>query len=83
MMNLKIEFVNTDQMIRAKMEIAIKDQNDPVVVFFKRIREELAPGETAYIEVAGLADMPLTFEISCCEDWLIRETIGPAEEVSA
>lgn len=78
MMNLKIDFVDNDQAVRAKTEIAFTGQDDPVINFLRQIREELLPGDTAYLEIEGLEKNPITLEISLCNDSLIHETTGRA-----
>jgi hypothetical protein len=78
MRDIKIDFIDNDQAVRAKTEIASGGQNVQIINFLQQIREELSPGDTAYLEIEGLEKNPITLEISICNDSLIHETTGRA-----
>ena len=67
-MNIRIEFVDNDQVVRAQTDVTLRGQDDPVFKFLRQLKEELLPGETAFLEIEGLDTNPLTFEISHLED---------------
>ena len=64
MENIKIELVDSDHVVRAKMELPMDGNGDPLRKFLRRINEELIPGEVAYLEVDGFKKDPLIFEIT-------------------
>lgn len=69
MIDLKIEFIDNDQVVRAQMDIALNGEEDPVFQFLQQLKEELLPGETAFIEIEGLDTDTVTFEISHLENF--------------
>lgn len=64
MKNIKIELVDNDHKVRAKMELPKDGNDDPLRTFLWRINEELIPGEIAYLEIEGFKKDPLIFEIT-------------------
>ena len=68
MMNIKIEFVDNDQVVRARTDVTLEGSDDPVFKFLQQLKEELLPGETAFLEIEGLDANAITFEIAHLED---------------
>ena len=67
MKNIKIELVDNDHVVRAKMELPVDGNDEPLRMFLREINEELIPGEIAHLEIEGFKKDPLIFEISPCE----------------
>ena len=67
MANLKMELVDSDYVVRAKMDLTLKGDNGKFGEFFKEIDDELVTGKTAHLEIEGLKKNPVTFEISKIE----------------
>jgi len=63
-MNVKISLVDNDFVVRAKTDFDIEGHDDPFTKFLKQIKEELLPGQTAYLEIEDSKADPITFEIS-------------------
>jgi hypothetical protein len=68
MIDLKIEFIDNDQVVRAQTDVTLSGEEDPVFQFLQQLKEELLPGETAFIEIEGLDTDSVTFEISHLEN---------------
>ncbi len=51
-------------MVRAKTDLSEKGQDDLFRGFLRQIKEELVPGQTAYLEIEDSTTDPITFEIS-------------------
>ena len=64
MMSIKIELVDNDQGVRAKTDLAVNGNDDPFRKFLRQIKEELVPGQTAYLAIEGFDADPITFEIT-------------------
>lgn len=63
-MNLSIAFIDNDQVVRAKTDISEKGQTELFRRFLRQIKEELIPGQTAYLEIEDSQTDPITFEIT-------------------
>ena len=63
-MNLKIALRDNDQVVRATTDFSEKGQEDSFRSFIRQIREELVPGQTAYLEIEDSTTDPITFEIT-------------------
>lgn len=61
MENIKVSLFDNDRVVHAKSDEASLPN------LFKRIREEFITGETAYLEVEGLKEKPVVFEITPIE----------------
>lgn len=57
MEKIKVSLFDNDHVVHARTD------ESSLTNLFERIREEFITGETAYIEVEGLKDKPITFEI--------------------
>jgi len=64
MENIKIELVDNDHVVRAKTALGMNGNDDSFGKFVRQIKEELVPGETAFLEIEGSEIDPITFEIS-------------------
>lgn len=51
-------------MVRAKTDLSEKGQDNLFRGFLRQIKEELVPGQTAYLEIEDSTTDPITFEIS-------------------
>jgi hypothetical protein len=63
-MNIKITLTDNDYVVRAKTDISMIGQEDPFRKFLQQLKEELLPGQTAYLEIDDFKTNPVTFEIS-------------------
>ena len=63
-MNFKIALRDNDQVVRAKTDFSEKGQEDAFRSFIRQVREELVPGQTAYLEIEDSTTDPITFEIT-------------------
>lgn len=63
-MSIKIALIDTDQVVRAQTDLSQNGQDDPFGKFLRQIKEELVPGETAYLEIEDSKAGTITFEIS-------------------
>ena len=63
-MSMKIALINNDYVVQAKADLALSGQEDPLRKFLQQIKEELIPGQTAYLEIEDSTTDPITFEIS-------------------
>jgi hypothetical protein len=63
-MNLKIALIDNDHVVRAKTDLSEKGQDDLFRSFLRQIKEELVPGQTAYLEIEDSTTDPIMFEIS-------------------
>ena len=63
-MNLTIALIDNDQVVRAKTDLSEKGQDDLFRRFLRQIKEELVPGQTAYLEIEDSTSDPVMFEIS-------------------
>ena len=67
MKNIKIELVDNDHVVRAKTDLGLNGNDDSFGKFVRQIKEELVPGETAFLEIEGSDMAPITLEISHVE----------------
>ena len=67
MESIKLSLRDNDQVVRAKSAFTLNGHEDPLKRFLQKIREEMIPGQTAYLEIEGIEGSPLTFEISHLE----------------
>lgn len=63
-MNMKISLVDNDYSVRAKTDVDPNGKNESFKKFFHQIKEELLPGQKAYLEIKDSGTDPITFEIS-------------------
>jgi len=63
-MSIKIALIDNDYVIRAETDLARNGQDDLLRTFLQQIKEELVPGQTAYLEIEDSETDPITFEIS-------------------
>lgn len=63
-MNIKMTLVDDDYVVCAKADLSWKKEEDQLENFFREIEEELITGKTAFLEIEGLENDPVTFEIS-------------------
>ena len=61
MENIKVSLFDNDRVIHAK------NDGSSLTNLFEKIREEFISGETAYLEVEGLRENPVVFEITPVE----------------
>ena len=62
-MNMKIALIDNDFVVRAKTELVLSGQENPFRKFIQQIKEELLPGQTAYLEIKDSETDSITFEI--------------------
>ena len=63
-MNLTIALIDNDQVVRAKTDLSEKGEDESFRNFLCQVKEELVPGQTAYLEIEDSKTDPITFEIS-------------------
>ena len=63
-MNLKIALIDNDHVVRAKTDLSEDGQDGSFRRFLHQVKEELVPGQTAYLEIEDSTADPITFEIS-------------------
>jgi hypothetical protein len=63
-MNMKIALIDNDCFVRAKTDFDPNGKNESFKKFFHQVKEELLPGQTAYLEIKDSGTDPITFEIS-------------------
>lgn len=63
-MNMKIALIDNDYVVQAKTDLALNGQDETFRNFLQEIKEELFPGQTAYLEIEDSETGPITFEIS-------------------
>jgi len=66
-MNMKISLIDNDYVVQAKTDLALNGKNETFRNFLQEIKEELLPGQTAYLEFENSETDPITFEISWFE----------------
>ena len=63
-MNMKIALIDNDCFVRAKTDFDPNGKNESFKKFFHQIKEDLLPGQRAYLEIKDPGADPITFEIS-------------------
>ena len=63
-MNMKIALIDNDYFVRVKTDFDPKEKNESFRKFFQQIKEELFPGQRAYLVIKDSGTDPITFEIS-------------------
>jgi hypothetical protein len=63
-MNMKISLIDNDYVVQAKTDLALNGKDETFRNFLQEIKEELFPGQTAYLEIEDSETGPITFEIS-------------------
>ena len=63
-MNMKIALIDNDYLIRAKTDLDTNGKDEPFRKFLQQIKEELFPGQRAYLEIKDAETGSMTFEIS-------------------
>ncbi len=66
-MNMKIALIDNDYVVQAKTDLALNGQDETFRNFLQEVKEELFPGQTAYLEIGDSEMDPITFEISRSE----------------
>ena len=66
-MNMKIALIDNDYVVQAKTDLALNGKDETFRNFLQEIKEELLPGQTAYLEFENSETDPITFEISLFE----------------
>ena len=66
-MNMRIALIDNDYAVQAKTDLALNGKNETFRNFLQEIKEELLPGQTAYLEFENSETDPITFEISWFE----------------
>lgn len=66
-MNMKISLIDNDYVVQAKTDLALNGKDERFRNFLQEIKEELLPGQTAYLEFENSETDPITFEISWFE----------------
>lgn len=61
---MKIALIDNDYVVQAKTDLALNGEDETFRHFFQEIKEELLPGQTAYLEIEDSETDPITFEIS-------------------
>jgi hypothetical protein len=67
MKSIKISLVDNDYVVRAKTEVVAKENTAWFENFINELKEGLVPGETALLEIEGLENECLNFEICTSE----------------
>ena len=67
MANIKMKLVDSDYVVRAKMDLPWMAGKDELEDNFREIDEELLTGKTAHFEIEDLKKDAITFEISKIE----------------
>jgi hypothetical protein len=63
-MNMEIALIDNDCFVRAKTDFDPNGKNESFKKFFHQVKEELLPGQRAYLEIKDSGTDPITFEIS-------------------
>ena len=66
-MGIKMELIDNDQVVQAKTDLAGNGNDEPFRKFLRQIKEEMVPGQTAYLAIEGFDAEPVTFEITQLE----------------
>ena len=66
-MNMKIALIDNDYVVKAKTDLALNGQDETFRKFLQEVKEELFPGQTAFLEIEDSETEPITFEISRSE----------------
>lgn len=61
---MKIALIDNDYVVQAKTDISLNGKDETFRHFLQEIKEELLPGQTAYLEIEDSETDPITFEIS-------------------
>ena len=65
MKKIKMSLFDNDQAVQAKTDMNFNDsQKELLTTFIRQINEELVTGATALLEIEGLQNDPVTFEIT-------------------
>ena len=64
MKKVRISLVDNDFTLRAKAELPEDEKNAALIKLIQCIEEEFVPGEPAHLEIEGLKEKPIIFEIS-------------------
>ena len=68
MKNLTFSLIDNDFAVNAKTNLSVNDDAGfAFTKFLREIEDELVTGETAFLEVEGLNNNPVTFTISLSE----------------
>ena len=63
-MNTRIALIDNDYVVQAKTDLALDGKDETFRKFLQKIKEELLPGQTAFLEIEDSESDPITFEIS-------------------
>ncbi len=61
---MSIALIDNDYVVQAKTDLALNGKDDTFRKFLQEIKEELLPGQTAYLEIEDSESDSITFEIS-------------------
>jgi len=61
---MSIALIDNDHVVQAKTDLGLKGKDDTFRKFLQEIKEELLPGQTAYLEIEDSESDSITFEIS-------------------
>ena len=64
MKEIKVSLRDGDYVVRAEKELSTAGENDTLLELIQHVDEEFVAGETAYLEIEGLKENPITLEIS-------------------
>ena len=67
MKNITISLMDNDYMVHAKTNLSGNEKNDVLMAFIRDITDGFVPGETAHLEIEGVKNKPIIFEISRSE----------------
>lgn len=63
MNSIKIELVDNDYVVKATTDLIHNGVDDALGKFVRKIKDELVPGESAFLEIEGSDIEPITLEI--------------------
>ena len=61
---MSIALIDNDYVVQAKTDLALDGKDETFRKFLQEIKEELLPGQTAYLEIEDSESDSITFEIS-------------------
>ena len=64
---MKIALIDNDYVVQAKTDLTLNGTDETFRYFLQEIKDELLPGQTAYLEIEDSGTDPITFEISLFE----------------
>ena len=64
MENIRLSLFDNDFQVRAKENIVLLGDDDPLSKFLHEMKEKLLPGETAHLEIEGFEKETVVFDIA-------------------